>query len=175
LFKIIIFSQWKKTLNIIEDIFLEVHLNYVLCTGNIYVISKSISKSISFSGGGYNCTYHMGIIRYIFENPDMFKGTKYLGASGGAGICAIILCFESDPDRFKILDQMNDVVIGMKSMNLNLSDQVRHYTDELIKHITIDRFNKNVKGTDQCHISVTCVNSMIIKNVLKIFLNVETP
>ena len=44
MFKIIIFSQWKKTLNIIEDIFLEVHLNYVLCTGNIYVISKSISK-----------------------------------------------------------------------------------------------------------------------------------
>lgn len=42
--KIIVFSQWKKTLNIIADILLEEHLNYVLCTGNIYVISKSISK-----------------------------------------------------------------------------------------------------------------------------------
>ena len=42
--KIIIFSQWKKTLNIIQDILEEVHINYVSCVGNIYVISKSISK-----------------------------------------------------------------------------------------------------------------------------------
>lgn len=131
-------------------------------------------ESISFSGGGYNCTYHMGIIKYIFENSIMFKNTKYLGASGGAGICAIILCFESDPERFNILEQMINVVIEMKNMDLDISDQVKHYTDELIKHITVERFDKYIKDKDRCYISVTCINNMWIKNEIKSSFNSYT-
>lgn len=124
-------------------------------------------ESISFSGGGYNCMYHMGVVRYIFENPDLFRGTKYLGASGGAGIVAVVLCFESDPDKFKILNSMIEDVIGMRSANLNLSEQVKVYTANLVKHVTLDRFNRYIKDSDRCHISVTDVSGIIPRNAIK--------
>ena len=128
---------------------------------------KLPQDSISFSGGGYNCMYHMGVVRYIFENPELFLGTKYLGASGGAGIVALVLCFESDPDRFKILEIMMEYVISMKSSNLNFHDQVKVYTQNLVKHITLERFDQYIKDSDRCHISVTDISKIIPRNSLK--------
>jgi hypothetical protein len=123
--------------------------------------NKIITASISFSGGGYNCMYHMGVLRYIFENPELFKNTIYLGASGGAGICAIALCFESDPDRLAILEQMINDVIAIKTKNLNISDQVKEYIANLVNHITEERFVKYIKNSDRCRISVTRLSANI--------------
>ena len=126
--------------------------------------NKIAQESVSFSGGGYNCVYHMGVVRYIFENPELFQGTHYLGASGGAGIVAILLCFESDPDRLKILESMIEDVIAMRSVDLNLSEQVKVYTQNLMKHITRERFDQYIKDSDRCHISVTDVTYIIPRN-----------
>lgn len=124
-------------------------------------------ESISFSGGGYNCIYHMGVVRYIFEHPGLFLNTKYLGASGGAGIVAIVLCFESDPEKLKYLDSMIEDVVAMRSANLNLSEQVKVYTQNLVKHVTQERFDQYVKDSDRCHISVTDISNIIPRNVIK--------
>ena len=125
--------------------------------------NKINTESISFSGGGYNCMYHMGVLRYIFENTHLFKNTIYLGASGGAGICAIALCFESDPDRLNILKQMICDVIAIKSKKLNKSDQVKEYIANLINHITEEKFFKYIKGSDRCRISVTRISPYIFQ------------
>ena len=49
------------------------------------VLPNKCNESISFSGGGYTCAYHLGVLKYIFENNEIFKNTICLGASGGAG------------------------------------------------------------------------------------------
>ena len=41
--KIIIFTQWKKTVNIIVNMLAELNINYVVCIGNIYVMKKAIN------------------------------------------------------------------------------------------------------------------------------------
>jgi hypothetical protein len=124
-------------------------------------------ESLSFSGGGYNCMYHMGVVRYIFENPELFKGTKYLGASGGAGIMAIVLCFESDPDRFKIIDKLINEVVLMNGKGLKLYQQVDEYINILCSFITLEKFDKYIKNSDRCHISVTDVTRIIPYNDVK--------
>jgi predicted acylesterase/phospholipase RssA len=112
-------------------------------------------NSISFSSGGYNCVYHIGVVKYIFENPEIFNKTKYIGCSGGAGICALILCFESDPDRFNILNKIIDEVIQMKEKNIKFIDQLNYYSEILIKHITREKFDLYIKDSDRCNISIS--------------------
>lgn len=124
-------------------------------------------ESVCFSGGGYNCMYHMGVVRYIFENPELFQGTKYLGASGGAGIVAVVLCFESEPNKFKILNHMIEDVIAMRDVQMGLHDQVKVYMMNLIKHVTHERFDRYIKDSDRCHISVTDVSGIFPRNVIK--------
>ncbi len=123
--------------------------------------------SVSFSGGGYNCIYHLGVVRYIFENPDLFKGTKYLGASGGAGIMGLVLCYENDPEKFTIIDNIIKDIIAMNELNLKLYEQVKKYSEIIETYINEDRFNKFIKGTNRCHISVTDVSSIFPKNIIK--------
>ncbi|VBB17757.1 hypothetical protein YASMINEVIRUS_220, partial [Yasminevirus sp. GU-2018] len=124
-------------------------------------------SSISFSGGGYNCMYHMGVVRYIFRHPELFRDTKYLGASGGAGIIAFLLCFENDPDRHKVLEEIMDFVISLKGRNLRLHKQVDEYSRTLFGYVTEDRFNKYIKDSDRCHISVTDVTYLLPANEVK--------
>ena len=111
--------------------------------------------SISFSSGGYNCVYHIGCIRYIFEHPELFNQTKYIGCSGGAGIIAIILCYESDPDKFNILAQIVNHVVEMKGKNIKFTEQINHYTEFLTKFLTPEKFISHIKGSDRCNISVS--------------------
>lgn len=120
--------------------------------------------SVSFSGGGYNCAYHLGIIKYIFENPELFKDTKYLGTSGGAGIVGIILCYETNPNRLEILSKIIKYMINMKNLNLKFHEQVDKYTSMLETFITEDYFNKYIKDTKRCYISVTDISGYIPKN-----------
>lgn len=124
-------------------------------------------NSISFSGGGYNCMYHIGVARYIFENPELFKDTKYLGASGGAGIVALLLCFENDPDRFKILQEILDFVIGLHDKHLKLRKQVNEYSKLLFQYMSEERFNECILNSDRCHISVTNITYIIPYNEIK--------
>jgi len=123
--------------------------------------------SVSFSGGGYNCMYHIGVVRYIFENPELFHNTKYLGASGGAGIVSLVLCFEHDPNKFIVLQEILDFVVGLRYRNLKLSKQVDEYSSMLIHYMTEDRFNKYILNSDRCHISITNVTYIIPLNEIK--------
>lgn len=124
-------------------------------------------NSISFSGGGYNCMYHIGVARYIFENPELFKDTKYLGASGGAGIVALILCFENDPDRFRILQEILDFVIALHNKHLKLKKQVDEYSKLLFQYMSEEKFNEYILNSDRCHISVTNITYIIPYNEIK--------
>ena len=129
-------------------------------------IIKKMKESISFSGGGYNCVYHLGIVKYIFENPDLFKGMSYLGASGGAGIASIALCYESDPDKLIIIGEIIKDIVSMRSMNLKLSEQVERYSNILERYIDEDKFNKYIKRRSRCYISVTDVSDILPKNIV---------
>jgi predicted patatin/cPLA2 family phospholipase len=125
------------------------------------------SDSISFSGGGYNCVYHLGVVRYIFEKLDLFKGTKYLGASGGAGIVCLVLCYENDENRFKVIDMIIKEIIALKGSGLKLHKQVEKYSQILGSLIDQDKFNRFIKDSDRCHISVTNISSGIPINTIK--------
>ena len=129
--------------------------------------NKLSIDSISFSGGGYNCMYHLGVVRYIFENPELFKDTKYCGASGGSGIVALVLCFENDPDKFKVIQEILDFVIGLRSKNLKLNKQVNEYSKKLFQFMSEDKFNQHILNSDRCHISVTNVTYIIPRNEIK--------
>lgn len=127
---------------------------------------NKVKESISFSGGGYNCVYHLGVVKYIFENPELFQDIKYLGASGGAGIASIALCYESEPQKLMIIDDIIKDIISMRSMNLKLSEQVEKYSSILERYIDEDKFNKYIKRRSRCYISVTDVSDIIPKNVI---------
>lgn len=142
----------KKALSVLNDI------------NNKHKISIN---SISFSGGGYNCMYHLGVVRYIFENPELFTDTKYLGASGGAGIVALVLCYENDPNKFKVVQEILEFVIKMRSRNLKLNKQVAEYSKKLFQFVTNEKFNSCIINSDRCHISVTNVSYYIPKNEVK--------
>jgi hypothetical protein len=124
-------------------------------------------ESICFSGGGYNCVYHLGVVRYIFENPLLFKNTKYLGASGGAGIIGIILCYENNPNKFLVLDTIIQEIINMKALKLKLHKQVEKYGSILGTYVDENKFNKFIKNSDRCHISVTDITYIIPFNSIK--------
>jgi hypothetical protein len=111
--------------------------------------------------------YHIGVVRYIFENPELFVETKYLGASSGAGIVAFVLCFENDPGCFDVLNQIVNFVIGLREKNLVLHKQIDVYSKLLFNFMTEERFNKCIKFSDRCHISVTNVTYMIPLNEIK--------
>jgi hypothetical protein len=123
--------------------------------------------SISFSGGGYNCIYHIGIAKYIFDNPELFKNMKYLGASGGAGIIGILLCYENDNNKFKILDEIIEKLIDFNKKKYKLSDQVNMYIELITEYITEDKFNIYIKDTDRCHISITDISKIYPRNFIK--------
>lgn len=142
--------------------------NKILYTTTHKPIKKKINESISFSGGGYNCVYHLGIVKYIFENSILFKDLKYLGASGGAGIASIALCYESESESTK-LTIINDIlrdIIGMRLMNLKLSEQVARYSSILERYIDEEKFNKYIKRKNRCYISITDVSDIIPKNII---------
>lgn len=124
-------------------------------------------SSISFSGGGYNCVYHIGVLKYIFENPELFKNTKYLGASGGAGIIAVLLSYENDPNNIDILDKIIEFIIDLGTRNIQLSKQVEEYSKMLFDYVTKDRFNKYIKTSNRCYISVTDVTYIVPINTIK--------
>lgn len=125
----------------------------------------SLAKhSVSFSGGGYNCTYHLGVVRYIFEHPELFENTKYLGASGGAGIIGVVLCYETDPDRLKVIETIIQEIIRMNGMELKLHEQVERYTKTLEHYVNEEKFNQYIKDKGRCHISVTDVTSYVPRN-----------
>lgn len=124
-------------------------------------------ESISFSGGGYNCVYHIGIVKYIFENPKLFMNTKYLGASGGAGIIAIILCYENDVNKFAIINKLLNEIILMNDRNLKFYEQVAKYSTIIESFIDEERFNKYIKNSNRCHISVTNISFIIPINIIK--------
>jgi hypothetical protein len=127
-------------------------------------ITDMPNASISFSGGGYNCAYHLGTVKYIFENPEMFKDVTFLGASGGAGVAAIALAYQHDPDNYEMLRQLLNAIIEMADEGYTLSEQVDQYTSNLLKFIDEDRFNRYIKGSSRLQISVTDVTNVIPMN-----------
>jgi len=124
-------------------------------------------ESVSFSGGGYNCVYHLGVVRYIFENPELFRDTKYLGASGGAGIISLIVCYADDPMRFEVLDQIVRTIIEMNGSDLKLHQQVEKYSKILESYITESKFEQRIRGLDRISISVTDITDVIPRNQIK--------
>jgi len=125
-----------------------------------------IIKSVSFSGGGYNCVYHLGVVKYIFENTRLFENTIYLGASGGAGIIGIILCYENDQDRHKVIDTIINEIIKFRRMRLKLHEQVDKYSKLIESYITKDRFEKYIMNKKRCHISVTDITGFLPRNTV---------
>ena len=123
--------------------------------------------SISFSGGGYNCVYHLGVVKYIFRHRLLFRDCIYLGASGGAGIVGLTLCYIEDDDRLEIIDEIIEKIISIGEDNLKPYEQVDKYISILTSYITEERFYKYIKGTRKCHISLTDVTNLFPKNRLK--------
>jgi len=130
------------------------------------IVEVKNCESISFSGGGYNCVYHLGVVRYIFENPEIFKNFKYLGASGGASIGGLILCYINDVDRITVLTNIITDIAEMKQ-EIPLSQQVARYIDQITQYIDEDRFNKFILGNKLLYISVTEVTNMMPRNYIK--------
>lgn len=130
--------------------------------------SKDLSKdSVSFSGGGYNCVYHLGVIKYIFENQYLFKNTKFLGASGGAGIVSLILAYENNEYKFDTLNNILNDIIELNKLDIKLQEQVEKYTQIICNYIDEDKFNKCIKNSNRCYISLTDVTYLIPSNVIK--------
>lgn len=127
-------------------------------------IADMQDSSISFSGGGYNCAYHLGVVKYIFENPELFQNVTFLGASGGAGVAAIALAYQNDPNCMQILRKILDTLIVMADEGYTLSEQVDHYTTLLLEFIDTDRFDRFIKGSNRLQISVTDVTNVIPLN-----------
>jgi hypothetical protein len=123
--------------------------------------------SVSFSGGGYTCAFHIGIIKYCFENPNLFQNTIYLGASGGAGIATICLAHQNNPDRMNILDHIVIDLLDMYDNSYGMSEQVSIYTDVLMRYVTEDIFEQNIKGSDRLRISLTDVTDYMPINCIE--------
>lgn len=128
-------------------------------------ISKLNTNSLSFSGGGYNCVYHIGVVKYIFENNYLFKNTIFLGASGGAGIASFVSAFLNHDNRFEILDDIVNKIKNIKKDNFSFSNQVNKYISILTDKITKEIFNDTIKNKEKLYISVT--NISMVKNELK--------
>lgn len=120
--------------------------------------------SISFSGGGYNCVYHIGVVKFIFDYPELFVDTKYLGASAGAGIVSLVLCYQNDVNRYDVLEKIINFIVKLRNDNIPLNKQVEEYSALIFSLIDIERFNKYIKYSDRCHISVTNVSKIIPYN-----------
>lgn len=133
---------------------------------NIYDKESMIIESISFSGGGYNCAYHLGVIKYIFENHDFFKTTVYLGASGGASVIGLILCYEKDPNSSAVLNNVINEIASIHELNLKMYEQVNKYVQILKRYITEEKFDQYIKGSNRYNISVTDVTNYIPHNVI---------
>ena len=126
-----------------------------------------MAKSISFSGGGYNCIYHFGVVKYIFEHKHIFHNITYLGASGGAGIISFIIAYENDPDNLKILDEVINELKIIYKKNVELSLQVNLYIDLIKKYVNEEKFNTYIKNNDRCQISLTNITYLIPRNNIK--------
>jgi patatin-like phospholipase len=128
------------------------------------LIDDMPNGSISFSGGGYNCAYHLGIVKYIFENNHLFENATYLGASGGAGVAAIALAYQTDPNRMRVLQDILNTLTALGDENYTLSEQVERYTQLLLGYIDLDRFDKYIKENNRLQISLTEVTNYIPTN-----------
>ena len=117
--------------------------------------------SLSFSGGGYNCAYHLGIVKYIFEHSDMFTNVTFLGASGGAGVAAIALAYQDYPNRMQILQKILTTLIKMADEGYTLSEQVNRYTTLLLDNIDLECFDSKIRNSPRLQISVTDINNII--------------
>lgn len=124
-------------------------------------ISNMSQASISFSGGGYNCAYHLGTLKYIFEHQDMFSNVTFLGASGGAGVAAIALAYQNDSECMRILQNVLNTLIKMADEGYSLSEQVNRYTTLLLEYIDEKHFQDNIRDSDRLQISVTDVNNIV--------------
>ena len=130
--------------------------------------------SISFSGGGYNCVYHLGIVKYIFQNNHLFENTKYLGASGGAGIASFVLAFQNYDQNLQLLETVINEISKLHSLNIPFHDQVTNYINILTKHITNDIFNNNIKYKNKLHMSLTNISNILPYNqIVSNFNNYE--
>jgi predicted acylesterase/phospholipase RssA len=124
-------------------------------------------KSISFSGGGYNCVYHLGVIKYIFEHTDDFKDCQYLGASGGSNLGAFIIINENKDNRIQILQNILDEIIELASSNINLVDQVDKYMNIITNCVNENNFKKYIQDKNRCIVSVTkLIYSIIPQNTI---------
>lgn len=130
-------------------------------------------SSISFSGGGYNCAYHLGVIQYIFENPSHFAKTVFLGASGGAGVAAITLAYLDDPDRLQVLKRIHQTLDDLGDGDHSMSKQVERYTSELLNYIDEERFERTVRRSKRLHISLTEVGVVPANRVIDDFDNLK--
>jgi hypothetical protein len=122
--------------------------------------NKIRTDSISFSGGGYNCVYHIGIVKYIFENNNLFQDTIFLGASGGSGIASFVMAFLNDDNRFDLLNNIVNKIKNIKNDNFTFSNQVNKYISILTESITNDIFEKRVKNKKKLFISTTNINKI---------------
>jgi Patatin-like phospholipase len=127
-------------------------------------ITDMSRSSISFSGGGYNCSYHLGSMKYIFEHPQLFEKVTFLGASGGAGVAAIALAYQDDPNCMRILRRILNTLIEMADEGHTLSEQVDRYTTILLSFIDSDRFDLHIKDSTRLQISVTDITNVIPMN-----------
>jgi patatin-like phospholipase domain-containing protein 2 len=144
--------------NITNYLYSKKHKN--ISKDNIELFGKNNNKiidtgSISFSGGGYNCVYHLGVVKYIFENNYLFKNTVFLGASGGAGIACFVLAFKDMENRFKILEEVIEEIKILELLDLHYSKQVENYINILTKHITLKIFDETIKDKESLIISLT--------------------
>lgn len=124
-------------------------------------------ESISFSGGGYNCVYHLGCVKYIFEHSDLFKNTIYLGASAGAGIISLLLSYENDENRMDVLNIILDTICGFQEKNLKFYEHVDEYSQVLFAFANKPRFEQYIKNTERCHISLTNISYFIPRNEIR--------
>jgi hypothetical protein len=134
---------------------------------NINVSKKKLVESISFSGGGYNCAYHLGILKYLFKHKGSsiidYDNLKFLGASGGSGIALIACIYLNRSNRMEILDRIIDELIKIEEKNVQMHEQVKLYSDILLTYVNpsdIDTLN------DRLYISLTDVTNYIPQNHL---------
>lgn len=132
---------------------------------------KHYVKSISFAGGGYNCAYHLGVLKYLFEHNDIdiinYDNMSFLGASGGAGIALIAKMYIDKYSRHDVLSNIIEDLIEMETLDLKLHEQVEYYSKMLFKYIdgySDKEITQNINS--KLSISLTDITDYIPKNVL---------
>jgi hypothetical protein len=89
------------------------------------------------------------------------------GASGGAGILSLVLCYLHDQNNMHMLNNIINEIISMSQKNLKMHEQVKEYTNTLLKYITVEKYEKHIHNINTCNISVTDISKLIPRNVIK--------